>query len=346
MSADWSDVNARVAGLSTRLLGPGALAELRGAPSLPEVVARLSATRYVAAAPAAPTVPALEAEIRRAVGDLLVLLDRWLGRRRNALRVVYEDEERRSIRSLLRGAVQGAPSGQRLAGLVPTTGVPEPALQRLAACASPLAVVEELEARGHPFADGLREAGVGATVDLYRLELALDRTFASRAREASRHPTLRRYTERLIDLRNAWAALLADPPGPVSGAAPDPFVEGGRLLDAGTFRRITGDTDPSERRRSLAECFAGTSLQPVLAPTGASPVALETAALEALIDEQARVKRRDPTGPAPIVVYALRLRADTVELRRVLWALALGRPSAAPDRAPGRQARGAREGVS
>lgn len=338
MRASWSDVNARVAGLSTRLLGPAALAELRGARSLADVAPLLAANRYAAATPGAPTVAALEQEIRGTVADRLALLDRWLGRRRDALRVLYEDEERRSIRSLLRGAAQGAPAEQRLTGLVPTAGLPEPMLQRLAGCSSPLSVVDELESSGHPFAAGLREAGVGATVDLYRLELALDRTFAGRARDASRHPVLRGYAERLIDLRNAWAALLAEPPGPVSGAAADSFVEGGRGLDAEAFRRITEEADPRERRRLLAERFAGSFLGPVLEPGGATPVSLETAALEALVGEQVRAKRRDPTSPAPIVLYALRLRADTVELRRILWALALRRPSGVPERGPARPA--------
>lgn len=336
MIRDFSDVNARVAGLSTRLLQPGQLAGLRAARGPTELAAALAATRYASAGAGAPaTVPALEADIRRTVGDRLALLDRWLGRRREALRVVYEDEDRRAIRALLRGAAQGAPPEQRLSGLVPTATLPEAALQRLAHAPDPLAVVEALEARGHAFASALRDTGVGAAVDLYRLELALDRAFARRAGEAARHPTIGAYVERVIDLGNAWAALLAEPPGPVSGTSPDPFVEGGVRIDAREFARIAAVPELRERRRLLAERFVGTPLEGTFDPDAGPLAAEERASLAALAAEQLGAKRRDPTGPAPILLYALRLRADVIELRRLLWAHALGGPPAGTGRGVG-----------
>lgn len=336
MTRDWSDVNARVAGLSTRLLTPGSLAELRAARGLAELVAALASTRYGPVAPAGtPTPQAFEEAVRRTVVDRLALLDRWLGRRREALRVVYEDEERRSIRALLRGAAQGAPAEQRLSGLIPTPALTETVLERLARAPDPLAVVGALEAAGHPFAADLREAGVGATVDLYRLELALDRGFARRAGETARHPALAAYVERLVDLGNAWALLLAEPPGPVTAVAPDPFVEGGRRIDGAEFARIAAEPDPWERRRMLADRFTGSGLARVFDPADGPRMSLEAAALDALVDEQARTKRRDPAGPAPVLLYALRLRRDVVELRRILWALALGRPRAEASRSRG-----------
>lgn len=346
MMRDWSDVNARVAGLSTRLLQPGALAGLRAARSLAELAPALAATRYVSPAAGAPTtVPGLEADIRRTVGDRLALLDRWLGPRREAVRVLYEDEDRRSVRALLRGAAQGAPSEQRLSGLVPTSTLPEAELRRLASASTPLAVVEGLERRGHAFASAFGETGVGATVDLYRLELALDRAFARRARETARRPALRTYVERVIDLGNAWAALLAEPPGPVEGASPDPFVQGGVRIDAAEFARIAGTPEPRERRRLVAERFAGTALEAVFEPDAGPLSEAERASLAALTAEQVRAKRRDPTGPAPVLLYALRLRADVIELRRLLWALALGRAPAGTGGGSVAGARGAPEEV-
>lgn len=347
MIRNWSDVNARVAGLSTRLLTPGSLAQLRAARSLAELVAALASTRYGPAAQAGTDTPqAFEEAVRRTVADRLALLDRWLGRRREALRVLYEDEERRSIRALLRGAAQGAPAEQRLSGLIPTPALTETTLERLARAPDPLAVVDALEAADHPFAADLRQAGVGATVDLYRLELALDRAFARRAGEVARHPALEAYVERLIDLGNAWALLLAEPPGPVTAVAPDPFVEGGRRIGAAEFARIAAEPDRWERRRIIAGRFAGSGLARVFDPADGPGVSLETAALGALIDEQTRVKRRDPAGPAPVLLYALRLRRDVVELRRILWALALGRPPAEAGRSAGAAGHRRVEGVA
>jgi vacuolar-type H+-ATPase subunit C/Vma6 len=327
MRTDWSDVNARVAGLTTRLLSPRTLRELRATRSLSEFVARLAATRALASAPAADApVAAIEEGVRRVAADRLRLLERWLGPRRDAVRVVYEDEERRAVRALLRGAAQGAPPEQRVAGLLPTTVLDETTLARLEKCADPPAVLAVLESIGHPFATDLRDVGVGATTDLYRLELALDRAFARRARTASRHPGLSTYVTRVLDLRNAWAALLT-PPGRAILSRPDPFVEGGRLLDRGALADIASRGDVGERRRLLAERFRGSGLSGVFEPSSGELASLERMALEALIREQDKARRRDPSGPLALVVYTLRLRRELLELGGVLWGLALGRPT-------------------
>jgi hypothetical protein len=38
--------------------------------------------------------------------------------------------------------------------------------------------------------------------------------------------------------------------------------------------------------------------------------------------------RREPLGPAPVLRYALMLRAQTLDLRRIIWGLSLGVPGA------------------
>jgi hypothetical protein len=99
--------------------------------------------------PAAEHDLASRADFDRAAGRIaaarLELLGRWLGNRRGALAVIYEDEDRRSIRRLLRGAAEGASREARLRGLTPTQGLPERVMIRLASA----------------FSDRLRHAGAG-----------------------------------------------------------------------------------------------------------------------------------------------------------------------------------------
>jgi hypothetical protein len=42
----------------------------------------------------------------------------------------------------------------------------------------------------------------------------------------------------------------------------------------------------------------------------------------------AHLARRDPLGSAPLLAFALALRAQTVDLQRVIWGVALGAPAA------------------
>ena len=37
-------------------------------------------------------------------------------------------------------------------------------------------------------------------------------------------------------------------------------------------------------------------------------------------------ERRDPAGPASVLEFGLRLRAEAVDLRRLIWGVALGAP--------------------
>lgn len=55
---------------------------------------------------------------------------------------------------------------------------------------------------------------------------------------------------------------------------------------------------------------------------------LESAILRAQIDWQNRSLRVDPGGTAPILGYALELRAQVVSLRRIVWGVALRAPPA------------------
>ena len=53
---------------------------------------------------------------------------------------------------------------------------------------------------------------------------------------------------------------------------------------------------------------------------------LDEAILTARVAAQRAAARRAPLGPAPVLWYALELRAETVALSRIIWGLALGAP--------------------
>lgn len=329
----WGDVNARARGLGTHLLGRTELAGLAAAGNL-GALGRALVSRGLPLPPAdggPPSAEVLERAARRRAGARLALLARWLGpRRRDHARVVYEDEERRSVRALVRGAAEGAPAGARLAGLLPTAGLPEAALEDLAARESPGEVVRGLREHGHPFGEAMAESASLVAAEVFELEVALERAFAGRALEAAgadRH--LRAFVGLLVDLANGWTALLAGgPPRPLAPATFSPeaaFLEGGRLLSREEFRRAAA-TDPREAAAILERAVAGSALAGVFAgPEEAA--AREDRALRALIGVEVAAARTDPSGPAPFLAFVLRLRAELVDLRRIVWGTALGAPA-------------------
>jgi vacuolar-type H+-ATPase subunit C/Vma6 len=87
--------------------------------------------------------------------------------------------------------------------------------------------------------------------------------------------------------------------------------------------------EPAMRRKRLAEAFTGSALAPVFADAEHDLAGLERRALAARIAAERRLARREPLGAAPILEYALRLRAELGDLRHLHWGLAQG---AAPER--------------
>jgi vacuolar-type H+-ATPase subunit C/Vma6 len=126
---------------------------------------------------------------------------------------------------------------------------------------------------------------------------------------------------------NTWSALLhfveRDP-----SIVDMTFVEGGRWLTRDVFRTLmTLETVPQVekrlawelRRSALGSAFRG-EIEDV--------ARLERAMLRAQIDWQNRAVRLDPSGAAPIIGFAIELRAEVVNLRGIIWGVALRAPAA------------------
>lgn len=326
MKPRWDDVNARARGLGTRLLDPERLSSLASSTSLSELVAALEREGHpFLSKGTAPTPFDLERGFRRTVARHLEILTRWCGARSRVLLFLFEDEDRRNLRSLVRGAVAGAPQERRLSGLLPTPALPERALEELSRLATLSDLADALAAWGNPYAEAIRAEAPRTHADLFRMELAINRLWAERARRAVRWRgrELRGVVRETLDLENAHAAIVLSR----HGASVDPracFLEGGRRLGAEAFEEAARNGNLA----ALSRAFAKTPFGPVLREDARS-ADVESDLLRARLRYYVSRARREPLSFSPLLAHLLRLRAQAIDLRRMAWARALGAPRVA-----------------
>jgi vacuolar-type H+-ATPase subunit C/Vma6 len=322
------DINARARGLRTRLLDGPTLERLARASSLPALQRELSGLGYARAdTPAVPA--ALEEAVRRHAASLMHVLERWCrDERRTALAVVLEDEDRRSIQAILRGAEQGKAAEVRMTGLVPTSTLSERALQILASQPTPTDVIRMLVLWNHPLGSPLIGAAGGPHPSLFEIEVELQRAFARRATARAREggPQLVEYVEQVIDSMNAWSALLhfveRDP-----AIADITFIEGGRWVTREIFETLLGLQTRRQVQARLAWELRKSPLASVFRDEIGSLAEMETAMLRAQLAWQTRAIRLDPSGAAPVIGFAIELRAEVQNLRGIIWGVALRAPA-------------------
>ena len=323
------DINARARGLRTRLLSRADLERCARAPNLMVLQRELAGFGFpIADGPATPS--ALELAVRRRAAGLMHVLERWCADERHAaLAVVLEDEDRRSIQAILRGAEQGISSDVRMAGLVPTATLPERALSTLTKQPTVVDVVRMLVLWNHPLGAPLVPASSGPRPSLFEIDVALQRAFAARAVARAREggPQLVEYVEQVIDLMNVWSALLHFVER--DQALVDlTFIEGGRWLSRELFAQLMGLETREAVRKRLGRAFRGSPLAVAFSSEAESLVELESAALRAQIEWQNKAVRLDPSGAAPLVGFAIELRAEVQSLRGIIWGVALRAPAA------------------
>ena len=326
MKATWEDLATRSHGLATHLLGRRDLDALAAAGSVAELAVALRA-RGFPVPDGSVSAEALELAVRRTAAAALRVLTRWAGSRSAQLAVILEDEDRRSLVAILRGAIQGVPADVRLAGLIPTRALPERALRELAHQHVPRAVATLLTSWGNPYGPPLLRETETTQPDLLAIEYCLNRTFAARALEGARTALTRAlldYVRLVIDLENACAALVlaaGEPDAPAERA----FVDGGQLFSLSAFLEVVraGETGAG---RQLAAAFRTAGLAMVFERWAGDPAAIEHRLLQYRIAALRGAERRDPAGPAAILGFALRLRAEVLDLRRLIWGIVLRAP--------------------
>lgn len=326
MKARWEDLATRARGLATHLLTRADIAALATVADLDTLGDAFRARRFPLAE-GAQTADELELAVRRAAGAKLWLLTRWAGLRNPLLAVILDDEDRRSIRALVRGAVQSSAADLRLAGLIPTPTLPERALTELASQPTPRAVAALLTAWGNAFGPALLRATQATHPDLLEIERVLNRSFADRALRGARaagSQILLEYVRETIDLENACAALVLAS-AEKDGGAKAAFVGGGRALSLAAFLDAVAEGAGAARR--LAVAFRGSELARTFERWGPDPARIEEQLLRCRVSQLRDLARRDPAGAASVLEFALRLRAEVLELQRVIWGMALGAPA-------------------
>jgi vacuolar-type H+-ATPase subunit C/Vma6 len=323
------DLNARARGLRTHLLSVGDLERLARSATLSSLVRELAAIGY-APSDTPATATSLDKAVRRHAAKQMALLDRWCGDdRRSTFAVIFEDEDRRSIQAILRGAAQGTATEARMTGLIPTTRLPERALRTLCAQPTPTDVVRMLVLWSHPFGASLVGASGGPHPSLFEIEIALQRAFARRAGAHARRggAQLLDYVEQIIDLMNTWSALLhfveRDP-----AIADLAFIEGGRWLTRDVFENLMSLETRRQVEARLAWELRKSPLGSIFRNEIEEVADLDAMALRAQIDWLNRAVRVDPSGPAPVIGFAMELRAEVRNLRGIIWGVALQAPAA------------------
>lgn len=310
-----SALAARARGLESRLASEALLAEIDRATDVRSLAAALG--RAGLAEDAAWT--AVEHAVRQRTAAQLAILARWTRDQRDALAAIELDEDRRSLRALVRGLAAGIPAERRRLATTPTSRLPERVLAQLAAATSLAELHAQLARIDHPLAPAL-VPGDAVALDVLALEVALTAAFAAFARPRAKDRAVREYIAQVVDVENVTSALLVAARGTSLAGAPL-FVAGGRRLDAATFERAArGPLD--DARELLASAFTGTPLPRAL--LALAPPALEEAALAWQLSTQRRLRRTDPHGLAAALHVVLRARAEARRLRHAAWRLALG----------------------
>jgi len=320
MTVSWPDVVARSRGLGSRLLSRARLAALADG-DLAGLAAALNLeprTGHGAAGRVSWGPAELDRAIARRGAGLLGLLARWCGERAGVLDLVFGDEDRRSVRALLRGAGAGS--------LVPTPQLPLRALDVLAEQRGPAEVASLLAAWGHPYGAVLLPAAARPEPDLAGLEASLSRAFLVRARAGARRGDrdLREAVVMEADLHNA-TALWTQAGQPVEGEAV--FVEGGRRLDLTLLRGLWGQ-DRGALARALGRAFADTPFAAVLGDPDLAGADLVRGLRGARLRQARQAARLRPLGTAPVLLLAERIRAEQHDLRALAWGPELGRSPA------------------
>jgi len=321
---------ARARGVSTHLLSRQAIESLAETPDLPALARALARLGpQIAPVGDAADIGAIEQAIRRTSDRHLRTLGRWQRRSPGVLDAFWAEQDRRSLRALMRGALQGAPVAVRLSGLLPTPHLPERALVELARQASPRAVARQLLLLGHPDARTLLPHLDRAQPELFEIEAALLSAMAHRATAAARagDDTLRQFVAGRIDVGNIQNALL------ITGAPRDvdvtaAFVAGGRWLSRATFTAAASAASPQVALASITTAVSGSPLASSLPLVASDAAHLERTFLADTLERLAYQGRVEPLGSAQLLRVLLRLEAQARDLRAVAWGAALGTPTA------------------
>jgi vacuolar-type H+-ATPase subunit C/Vma6 len=192
-------------------------------------------------------------------------------------------------------------------------------LEELARLSTPGAIGTTLAIWGHGLAAPFRDVVGQERPDLLALDLRLARVFAERstAQVSRTEPRLLPDLQLMIDFENVRSALLLTDSSELRPA--DCWIPGGQALSRAHFISSTGRQNPQDRIEYLIKVLAPTPLAAILQREGPDVAALDRAVLSWRRSEAHRLARLDPLGPMPTLQYVLSVRAELVQLQRLIW---------------------------
>lgn len=269
-----------------------------------------------------------ERAVRQTGARHLETLRRWQGSATGPVEIISTELDRKSVRRMIRGAMQGAPVAARLEGLSATPLLPERVLAELARQSTPSAVVGVLAAVGHPDAAALAPLVARAQPELFAIERVLLTGWAARAQALAGRDAVSRTLIRLrIDTANTQIALLMAQ-GPRDAEPGLAFVEGGRWLSQSTFVAAASASAPAEALRALQRELGHTPLITLLPVVATDVDAMERAYLAHAIEQLTRHARLRPMESSSVLRTLLRIEAQGRDLRMLAWGAAFGVPPA------------------
>ena len=270
----------------------------------------------------------LDIAVRRTAGSALSRLSCWCGDRRGALAVFVLDEERRAVRQLVRGVIGSTSLEDRMSGLLPTPGLSESRLRRLAEATDLADLKVRLERIANPFALALAGIDEVEPPDLLTLETRLSRVWASRALRSvpRRSGELGRFVRRSIDLENLWTLLLLRGRDRGTRSIESLWINGGEPPDPHIVRAVLEAPDHKSAIQVLARAGLPPGWKAASRILKEDPLDWERAVLAEGISDLTRRRRLSPLGAVPLLWYLTRLRGQVVDLSRIIWGVALGVP--------------------
>ena len=313
---------ARARGLSTHLLDEDQLAAIERANDRAALVSALVNAGFPVAALGGGDPRAIERAIAVRDHDERALIEAWAVDAPEAVALLTDEDDRRTLRIAIRGVVAGAATSARLAGAIATPTLPEVALPSIAAAASAAELAATLAHLAHPAAGVLAPLLACPHPDLLAIEVALAHWWAARAHARRDDHALRVYVAQRLDVDNLVTALLLAARGRELDRTAY-FIDGGERLARDRFLAAAGAT-VDVCTEQLAAIFEGTPLAEALAPDAVlHPDAIEQAALRWQLEAQTDLRRREPLGLAPLLWLVIERRLERVRLRRAAWRIAM-----------------------
>ena len=322
----WVDLVSRARGLSTELLGRDRLRMLAQSSDLPALSAALRDMSYTIPLEYERDPVQLDRQARRVAASRIRVLARWANDRVPLLAPLLEDEDRRSLRAIVRGVLGATPVESRTTGLIPTPAFPETLLDELAAQANVAAVATLLVAWGSEYGGAIMREAERQHPDAFAIQTAIDRLFFTHALSAARRvgEPLRRHVHLMIDLENTWTAL-AGAAGQLEREVDALFLDGGESVTRDRFARMATATAPSPALDMLLDETKDALLTKSLT-TRRPWWTAEDGALAAMLAHYRHTTRLHPLAADSVIFCLLRIRAEVRDLSRIVWGIILGVP--------------------